>query len=160
MKNFAYSEDYLISPNTMAVSPFFEEGGQSRIYERNSDIMVVGESAMNIISEGCLLGGASYEGRKDAVKYRTDIKCKLPVPMNVLKRIGAMPTHSPRTDECHWLFPYHIKFINPHPDTKFHSEVVFLDGQTLRVNISPYSLKLQKMRATEAFSIFFYEDAR
>lgn len=150
-----YENDYVVSTRTMAVGPAFEMDGQSKVYERNEDVLVVKDSAMDIISEGCLLGGASYEGRKDAVRYRTGVKRKVPVPMNVFQKIGAMPTHSPRLHNCFWLFPYHIKTIASHPKNHLHSEITFLDGQQLHIDVSAYSLRLQKMRAWEAFSIFF-----
>ncbi|MFB4165218.1 competence protein ComK [Alteribacillus sp. JSM 102045] len=158
MPELAFLDEYLISRSTMAIVPAFEIEGQSKIYERNKGVMLVEEKSMNIISEGCLLGGSSYDGRKDAVKYRTGVKSKIPVPMNVFKKIGAMPTHSPRLYECHWLFPYHIKSISPHPDQELHSVITFYDGQELHIDVSPYSLRLQKMKAFEAFTIFFEED--
>jgi competence protein ComK len=73
----------------------------------------VNMSAKEIIENSCLYYGSSYEGRKDAVKYRTDFRRKLPIPISISRNIYAFPTHSPDDYKCAWIFHRFIKCIIP-----------------------------------------------
>lgn len=106
--------------------------------------LYVRQRPFEIVKAACIDGGATYEGRKDVVMALTNIKHKVPIPINRLQQIYAFPTHSPQLHQCSWLFYHHIKAITPHPSKQ--TLITFNDLQKIQIPISYYKIERQYLR--------------
>ncbi|AXF56307.1 competence protein ComK [Salicibibacter kimchii] len=143
---------YRVSAKTMAILP----GAQgSVIYEREQTVVHCRERPLRIIRRSCLDGGASLEGRLEAVRHKTKLARKLPIPINVEENWFAFPTSGLRDHECCWVFYHHI-------DTVIASHggfcnIYFHDQQMISVKKSLYTLHRQIQRTGWVMSLFLFQ---
>lgn len=132
---------YVISNETIALLPARKIGYSTIAWEKDRKVYVR-QTPLEVIKVNCLDNGASYEGRRDAVKHLTPYKKKLPIPISQKKEIYAFPTHATHNFECHWLFSEHILTILKRSTTN-ESTVHFKNNQVLPLAVSPYILNKQ-----------------
>ncbi|RBW68855.1 competence protein ComK [Bacillus taeanensis] len=149
-----YSDGYEISKGTMAIFSAAHESYGSKILDLSGEYFSE-KIPMELIRSGCLDGGSTYEGRKKAVIYHTNICEKIPIPISLLENIYAFPTHAPIQFENVWIFYHHVKEIRPF---KNKSIVVFKNNQTLELGVSFYVLKKQIERT--AYCEFRFSQGR
>jgi len=109
--------------------------------------LYVNKRPLQLIKSACLDGGASYDGRRQAVIHQIGMQKKwnkVPIPISPLEWIYAFPTHAPNYEHCYWIFYRHVKTILPHP--KFHGQSIITfktRKNPLEVNVSQRSLLRQ-----------------
>ncbi|GGM40547.1 hypothetical protein GCM10011351_28430 [Paraliobacillus quinghaiensis] len=123
--------DYYVTNRTIALLPV-------KHFEYDTVVIEVGckkyvkQTALQIIKQACLDGASSYQGRRSAVSYKTGIKRKVPIPINLVKNIYAFPTQSPSQYDCSWIFYNHILCVTPNvptSETDYKSIITFKNNQ-------------------------------
>ncbi|GGE70766.1 competence protein ComK [Priestia taiwanensis] len=144
-------EEYEVSPTTMAITFNNHTMYQTKIYDKHG-IYYCSRKGMNLMEEGCLQGGSTYDGRKKAVAHLKRFKQRTPIPVIPNEGVFAFPTCSPTNWNCTWLFYRHIKeFKRINHETTI---VTFHNGATLTVDISSATLQKQIQR-TESCVVLF-----
>ncbi|MEC1771891.1 competence protein ComK [Schinkia azotoformans] len=140
-------DDYEVNRSTMALLSVAHIDYCTIVVEENQ-VFYVRKTTTEIVKASCLEGGASYEGRRKAIRYRTGSKQKVPIAINPGENIYAFPTHSPKAFECNWIFFNHVKYIStihlPNKETK--SRILFKNGLHIDMNESRYILEKQMKR--------------
>jgi competence protein ComK len=143
-------EDYEISPSTMAITFNAHAIYQTKIYDVHG-VFCCSRKGMNLMEEGCLQGGSTYDGRKKAVTYlKRFIQCT-PIPVIPNEGVFAFPTCSPTNWNCTWIFYRHIKQFARDGEQTI---VTFHNGATLTVDVSYYTFEKQIQR-TESCVVLF-----
>lgn len=137
-------DDYSINKKTAAIKPAYEIEYESVIIE-GSTTFYVKKHPFKLIKENCLKNGSSYNGRRKSIIYLTGFSRCVPIPINPRKDIFAFPTHSPKNDNCSWIFFHHIKRILK-TDDKNQSIVCLKNKQNLTIDSSYHTLFNQKFR--------------
>ncbi|WP_226036134.1 competence protein ComK [Aquibacillus saliphilus] len=140
--------NYDINERTMAILPSFQIDYDAIVIEPGRKLFVK-KMPMELIRTACLEGGASYEGRRTAVMYKTESRQKVPIPVNPSMNIYTFPTHSPSQFECSWIFFNHVKSAKPYysvQKTNPQSTIIFKNGQQLILNQSYYMIEKQMQR--------------
>ncbi|MDC3415952.1 competence protein ComK [Aquibacillus salsiterrae] len=149
-------ETYDANELTITLIPSFHTDYQTIVWEQDQTLYVK-QTPLQIIRSSCLASGASYDGRRDAVIHITGLKKKVPIPINLVKRIFAFPSHSGNHPDCHWLFFNHIgtiREIPPNLSSSHHSVVIFKNGQQLLMKETVHVLKMQLYRTSECIRNF------
>ncbi|WP_088104311.1 competence protein ComK [Halalkalibacter urbisdiaboli] len=139
--------DYEINKDTMALQPATDIGYETIVVERNQ-VLYVNKTPLQLIEAACLEGGASYEGRREAVSYLIGARNKVPLPISPGEHIYALPTHSPKQFECIWLFYYHIKTFKPDPKFPNQTIIIFKSNLDLTLNVSYSTIEKQMQRTS------------
>ncbi|QOR67983.1 competence protein ComK [Cytobacillus suaedae] len=105
-------ENYLIGETTLALLPFAHETLQTMIIDLNG-VFYCSRKPFQVVDDSCQDGGASYDGRRKAIKRYTGITQKVPAPIKTHDYIYAVPTHSPEQYECIWIIAHN--FIDAYP---------------------------------------------
>lgn len=135
--------NYRITPDTMAIFPLYDVMYQSSILEYDQTITSE-EKPIDIIKENCLHYGSSYHGRKVAVQHHLEFRQKIPVPIQPTKNIYTFPTQAATSFNCIWLFFHAIKHIENREQL---STITFINGQTVNIETSYYTIQKQYNRA-------------
>ncbi|GAE27474.1 hypothetical protein JCM9140_3622 [Halalkalibacter wakoensis JCM 9140] len=126
------------------------------VWEREQ-LYYIKKPVLQLVKEGCLEGGADYDGRKTAVIYKTGIQSRIPIPINPNEHIYAFPTHSPKLHECSWIFYHHIKTIKRHPNPQ-QSLILFKHGKELLLDLSYHTLERQVQRTSHCIVRFSHQE--
>lgn len=146
--------DYQVNEKTMALVPAKHERARTLVLETNGEFYVE-EPVVSIIEQACLEGGASYEGRKQAVIHRIGVKHKAPIPICPLSGIYAFPTHSIRSFENIWLFYTHVLLFEEFNDgTIPKTMITFSNKESITVPLSHYSVNQQMKRTRQCIGQF------
>lgn len=143
---------YEINKKTMVLIPVSNWEYSTLVLEADGKRLYVKETPFQLIKDACLKGGSTYEGRRAAVVKLTNIKNKVPIPINPYEQICAFPTHSPYQFNCHWIFFEHIASI--HPKQPSQSIIIFQNFEELVVPISYYTLQKQMHRTADCIVRF------
>lgn len=146
-------KSYEINKQTFALIPIAHMEYDTLVLEENRKIYVK-QTPKQIIHTACLKGGASYEGRRKAVMYKTKIKRKVPIPINPRQDIFAFPTHSPDQFHCHWIFPNHILSTESKRNSRQKTIVTFKNNEKITLPISRMSLEKQIHRTSYCRFLF------
>lgn len=143
-------ENYEINKHTLALLSAYHPEYDTIAIEPGCE-WKIRKKPLQIIKQGCLEGGASYAGRREAVKYLTGAKNKVPIPVNPHEHIYAFPTHSPKQFECCWIFHYHIRSIKEHhfPNQLKGTMITFKNGQQVPIPVSIYTIEKQMQRTSQ-----------
>lgn len=140
--------DYEVNRSTMALLSVAHIDYRTIVLEENQQFFVQ-KTPTQLVKAACIEGGATYDGRRIAVSYRTGTKQKVPIPINPRENIFAFPTHSPKAFECSWIFYHHVKsvkkFISPSHNTT-QSMILFNNSQKINLSESHYILEKQMQR--------------
>ncbi|TWI59897.1 competence protein ComK [Halalkalibacter nanhaiisediminis] len=133
---------YEINKDTISLSPANHMDYDTIVQERNQKYYVK-KTPIQLIEQACLEGGATYDGRRVAVTYQTGAQSKVPIPIHPLEQIFAFPTHSPKLQECSWIFYHHIKAIKPNPKAPNQTIITFRNYKEITVDVSYNALERQ-----------------
>lgn len=139
-------ENYLIGETTLALLPFAHETLQTMIIDLNG-VFYCSRKPLQVVDDSCQDGGASYDGRRKAIKRYTGITQKVPAPIKTHDYIYAVPTHSPEQYECIWIIAHN--FIDAYPDK--HSEktiIIFKDDIYIEVTNVSSSVIIKQLQRT------------
>ncbi|WP_054636905.1 competence protein ComK [Thalassobacillus sp. C254] len=141
-------ENYIVNKDTLALVPYFKGEAKTLIYEKGKKPILAKKTPLKILDDACIAGGASLEGRNKAVRERTNIQKKRPVPVNLDHMIYAFPVMSYLATDNEWVFIHHlIGFEHATPSKgKGKTVLTFSDQQKLTVRASKYSIKQQMQR--------------
>jgi competence protein ComK len=133
---------YQIGKKTQALEPRYDQYGNlcTIVHELHETYMVT-KSPKQIIEENCSFYGCDYEGRLKSAKQILGLKQMVPIPLSVALGVYTMPTCSPDSDKCFWLFLGHIKKIEKYGQKS--AEVVFTSGQSLVVDVHKDTLEVR-----------------
>ncbi|MBM7571401.1 competence protein ComK [Aquibacillus albus] len=141
--------NYSINQNTMALTSAAQIEYDTIVYERNRQLFIK-KTPFQLIKQACLEAYSSYEGRRSAVMYQTNLRQKVPIPIDPVQNIYTFPTQSPSQFDCSWLFYHHIKSIHPHHLALGHaihkSIITFKNEQQIPMRESYYQLEKQRQR--------------
>jgi competence protein ComK len=133
---------YNITRETVALEPTYDNYGNlcTIVHELHETYMVT-KSPKQIIEENCSFYGCDYEGLLKSAKQILGIKQMVPIPLSIALEVYTMPTCSPDSDKCLWLFLGHIEKIDKHG--KKGAEVVFSNGKTMVVDVHKDTLEVR-----------------
>ncbi len=123
----------------------------SKVYE-NGEVFRVKSCAFDIIKEGCLFFGSSYEGRAYYTGSMLGYKMKLPIILEESYPIIFFPTSSPRKNNCIWisyknLFKYSRKDKNV-------TTLYFKNNKVIDVNVNYNIIDNQVIRCIKLESLW------
>lgn len=133
-------DTYIITELTCALIPTRSIHHQTKVIEKDN-IYYINQSPFEIIKLNCLLNGADYNGRREAVKYHLGFTRKSPIAIS--KSIHAFPTHAITHYDCIWLFSNQISYIKKIPSL---SKVIFKNNYKLKIPVSEHILNKQFLR--------------
>lgn len=99
---------------------------------------------------------STYEGRRKAIVAKWKLYQNTPIPIDHRRFICAIPTHSPHTWDCTWLFYKNIAYIEK--DDNNRAIVYFCNGDNITLSISAYQMKLQWRKAGNLLAQMMLED--
>ncbi|MFC5775015.1 competence protein ComK [Ectobacillus antri] len=142
--------DYIIGPTTLAMLPIADMVYQTKILDR-SGTYYSKHTCRDLLNAACLRSGASYRGKRDAIRSLLNLKQNVPIPLCFKQGICAIPSGSPQKWECVWYFYAHIKDFR-HQDKQ--TLLIFHNHESLLINCSVYQTQQQIMRAGHILSSF------
>lgn len=138
-------EDYLIGETTLALLPFAHETLQTMIIDLNG-VFYCSRKPFQLVDDSCHDGGASYDGRRKAIKRYTGITQKVPAPIRTEDYIYAVPTHSPEQYECIWIIAHN--FIDAF-DVNMGGKTIILFKKDICIEVSVSSyIIFQQLKRT------------
>lgn len=132
-----------------AIEHYFMNGDKSKIY--TSEGVFYSELAPNaLLDKFCMRYASTMEGRRQAASAFLNYPNRTPILVTPYT-IGAFPTHSYKSFENVWIFnhPFQIESIE-----KDVTSITFVDGTTIKVNISKYSLLQQQQKLHTMLDMF------
>jgi competence protein ComK len=138
---------YEINEDTVAIIPANHYDYASIVLEGN-ETYYVKKKVFQLIEEGCLEGGAKFEGRRESVIHKTGSDMKVPIPINPNENIYAFPTNSPSSHDCMWIFYFHVKEVKPNGNNKAQTMITFNNSEKLLVDVSYQIIKKQMLRTS------------
>jgi competence protein ComK len=135
--------EYEINYDTQIIMPVGDNS--SKIIESDEEYFVK-RSVQNIMEHSCEYFGSSFEGRKEGTKKLLGITHKSPIIIEETRKIIFFPTTSPDNWDCIWI---NLEKIDKYYkiDNKT-SEILFKNGDKIKLNVSIGSLSNQILRAT------------
>lgn len=144
--------NYKINEHTMVLKPSKAMNYDTIVMEGEEQYHVR-QTAFSLINEACHDDCTNYEGRRDAVSKRTRFVQKVPIPLNINKKMYAFPTHKVNHSDCHWIFCSHIREITEVRQTK-KALIHFKNDIILPLNVSAYTLQKQLHRTLTCMMYF------
>lgn len=143
---------YVIKKGDMALQPCNVSFGLlegTRVFKYKDECTVIKDRTPKIIDRSCRFYGSSYNFKKEDTMRITGISSKPPLLFTPLFPPYFFPTHSDRKDENTWINIHYVEQIKPLKDKK--CKVIFVDDQTITVNISAHSMHHQYLNG-----IYYY----
>lgn len=134
--------DYEFNKGTLAILPNGEEA--SVVYEDFNKYDIT-KNPYKIMEESCMYYGSTYYGRKDSSKYLLGAEYKVPILVDELNNLIALPTTSPFSKDCIWLSLTRIKKIEKVSD--FVTKIIFDNDLSVNIPCSYRSIESQISRA-------------
>ena len=135
--------EYEINYDTQIIMPVGDNS--SKIIESDEEYFVK-RSVQNIMEHSCEYFGSSFEGRKEGTKKLLGITHKSPIIIEETRKIIFFPTTSPDNWDCIWINLE--KIDNYYKIDNKTSEILFKNGDKIKLNVSIGSLSNQILRAT------------
>lgn len=150
---------YRVNIRTMAFIPNFDEEYLVKVKERGrTEPIYVKQTALKLIDQACKEQLSDYRSRRKAVQERLKFPKKPPIAIDILRKIYAFPTESPKNATCHWLFLSHIKEIvplhNKSQDGAKRTKIIFKDLQELVIDTSTHIILNQFERTLHCKEVF------
>ncbi len=134
--------DYEFNKGTLAIIPNGEE--DSLVYE-DFNKYNINKNPYRIMEDSCMYYGSTYYGRKDSSKYLLGAEYKVPILVDELNNLIALPTTSPFSKDCIWLSLTRIKKIEKVSD--FVTKIIFDNDLSVNIPCSYRSIESQISRA-------------
>jgi len=136
-----------ISSSTMILEPYAHPFHRTKITENDGNIKFSSKTSLQLVQLSCLLHNHStYKGRRDAIQENYYFKQNIPIPIDHRHYICAIPTKSPASPDCIWVFYSHINKIEIYNNRK-QSKLHFYNGTTIIVATSFYQMQQQFLKA-------------
>ncbi|MDZ5711331.1 competence protein ComK [Jeotgalibacillus haloalkalitolerans] len=138
--------DYEINQATMAIRC-------ARHLEYQSHIIETGKScysamtSLQLLDYACKMGGSTYKGRQDSVRFKFSFYSKIPILVNQNEEIIMFPTHSPTHIDNIWISLEHFDKAFEHAERE-KAIVRFTNGEQITVMCSLKTLSKQHQRAS------------
>ncbi|WP_404405137.1 competence protein ComK [Jeotgalibacillus malaysiensis] len=138
--------DYMINQQTMAIRC-------ARHLEYQTHIIETGKScyssmtSLQLMDYACKMGGSTYKGRQESVKFKFSFYSKIPILINQNEEIIMLPTHSPSHIDNIWISLEHFHRAYEHPE-QGKAIVEFINGERITVNCSLKTINKQHQRAS------------
>jgi competence protein ComK len=142
--------NYLVTGNTIALTEIYHPEFNTKIYDVKG-IYYSKQTAKRIVHKSCLMYGASYQGRIEAVRNAFPYDKRTPLMFCPILMIYAFPTKSPDDFACRWIFPAHIQTYILENN---HLSVLFKNGMKLELNCSLKTYMKQKERTAHCLTHF------
>ncbi|MRG85094.1 competence protein ComK [Salinibacillus xinjiangensis] len=135
-------EEYEINRNTILITPHYDPVYRTRILEKNREIYCT-KTSLQIIEEACINGGASMNGRKQAMEKILQTKVKVPIPVDPSIGVFLFPNKSPKEMNCYWFSFFHIKeyLKSSHDGNK--TEIIFTNKMKQVIDTSFFTFRRQ-----------------
>ncbi|MCU5746018.1 competence protein ComK [Staphylococcus sp. SQ8-PEA] len=146
------NESYVIRKDDMAIQPYPTKRGlldYTKILKFKSPELIAQERTQKIIERSCKFYGSTYAYKKNDATRMTEIVSKPPILLTPLFPTYFFPTHSDRKLENAWVNIHFIQSIKALRDKR--CKIIFVDNQSITVNISEHSLRHQYHNA-----VFYY----
>jgi competence transcription factor ComK len=138
------NSEYLVNDQTMALIPGYNLDYEAIAVEEEKSVYCR-KDGFSLIKETLLSYYASYEDRKRIIRGQTGFVKKVPMPIDLFK-IYMFPTDAVNHFDCYWISYRHVRKIEKDTDPK-KSIIHFINGQTLKVPATQYSLNEQLKRS-------------
>ncbi|MFB1082187.1 competence protein ComK [Jeotgalibacillus sp. JSM ZJ347] len=138
--------DYKINTSTMAIRCARHLEFQTHIIEKDRTIYSKLPS-LKLVEYACIMGGSTYKGRQDSVRYKFSIHSKIPILINHHDEIIFFPTHSPAHIDNTWISLEHYHKAHEHTE-RGKSFVEFTNGDRITIHCSLKTLRKQHQRAS------------
>ncbi|AJD92237.1 hypothetical protein JMA_29200 [Jeotgalibacillus malaysiensis] len=138
--------DYKINQKTMAIRC-------ARHLEYQTHIIESGQSCyspmtpLQLMDYACIMGGSTYKGRQDSVRYKFSFYSKIPILVNQNEEIIMFPTHSPTHIDNTWISLEHFHKAYEHTE-RGKAIVEFINGERITVSCSVKTINKQHQRAS------------
>jgi competence protein ComK len=144
---------YTISETTIALLPYADMVYRTKILDENGWFYST-KTGSELIKESCVRDGATYSGKRDAVKALFAFKQNVPILIDKEKRICAIPSKSPERWDCEWYFYSHVTGCE-----KQNNETVlhFYNGMQLQIRSTYYTTKQQLHKAAHIIAYFYIQ---
>ena len=137
--------DMVLQPCNLTIGPY----AGTCIYRYQEDNYTVKDRTHKIIERSCRFYGSSYVFKKEDTIRITGINSKPPILFTPLFPTYFFPTHSDRKEENTWINIHYVSHIKPMKEKK--CKVIFVDKQSITVNISAHSMQHQYLNG-----IYYY----
>jgi len=136
------NNSYEISQSTLALVNAKDIVYQTIIYDVNGTY-VTKQMINQLINDACLKANTTYQAKREISRRKFGQRAKPQIIIDATDGLYLVPTMSPKSYDCMYLFPEHIAEIS-NDKTPI---VTFKNGLTLPINCSKSSLKRQIERA-------------
>ncbi|KFM99459.1 comK family protein [Bacillus clarus] len=131
----------------MILEPYAHPFHRTKITECNGSIHYSSQTALQLIQQACILQlYSTYKGRRDAIQASFDFKQNIPIPIDYRQYICAIPTKSPSSLDCTWVFYNHIHKVELCNNRK-QSKIHFYNGTNKIIITSFYQMQQQFLKA-------------
>ena len=138
-------ETYTINTETLALIPSINKKYETVVIE-NDKILFVKQTPLEIIEHTLYQQWTTYEGRRKVVMHYTSYQRRVPIPIDIINHIVAIPTHTERDENCKWIIYSQIaNFFTGSNDEE--TIIVFKNDQHMKLDISSINLRKQCDRA-------------
>lgn len=148
---------YTIGYQTKAIFPTPDPFYPTKVLEKDRWVFV-SQRVMRIIYQSCLHGGASYDGRKDAVLKAKEHMTRVPIPVLVKQQVCVIPMMEPSDLECVWICSHHYKKVQAIKEKWGQREevtrVILTDGLFIDLAQSKPYVEKQMKRGIEISKLF------
>ncbi|WP_156854612.1 competence protein ComK [Oceanobacillus sp. AG] len=143
-----FTSSHEISPLTMAIIASRDKEGRliSYILDESAEY-VSDKSPSKLIDEACMFFGSSLKGRQEGSRVISGFTHKVPVSIDPASGMYFLPTYSPTSPKCSWLSHSHVDDVIPL--TEGDTEVLFINGKTITLDVSYGSLTNQVRRTAQ-----------
>lgn len=142
--------DYRICEYTIAFLPYAHPLHQTKILDTRG-VFYSEKTCKQLLDDACIRTGASYQGKREAIKRLLHIQRNLPIPLCWKRNICPIPSTSPDKWDCVWYCYAHVHEVRPHGKKTL---LLFTNGEELVLDCSEYSTKQQLQRAARILTHF------
>ncbi|MDZ5711367.1 competence protein ComK [Jeotgalibacillus haloalkalitolerans] len=138
--------DYEINQETMTIRCARHLELQTRIIKASKSCYSV-LTSLQLMEYACKMGGSTYKGRQESVRFKFGISSKIPILINQNEEIIMFPTHSPTHIDNTWISLEHFDKAFEHAE-RGKAIVRFINGEQVTVMCSLKTLSKQHQRAS------------
>lgn len=144
-------ETYMINENTLALLPAMQIEYDTIVIEKQKELYIR-QTPFQLIKAACFNDWCTYEGKRQAVILHTNLKRKVPIPINTTKGIYFFPTHSQKSIHNNWIAFHHIVNFNKvkaESNSPSKTIISFTNGMEMKFDIPFSTIQRQIERAFE-----------
>lgn len=139
---------YRINKNTIALLPSREIDFDTIVLEKDRKLKVK-KTSIELLNTACMEDWTTYEGRRKAIIHHTSFQRKVPILVDIRSENYFLPTHSPTSIYNKWFSYQHIAKVKENTSHPNKTDIIFLNGIELCVNVSHHLIDRQMQRTFE-----------